>query len=561
MPWLVALDGGHAGRRFTLDSTFLVGRGPFNHVVLDDVRISRQHAKIASEPGGHVVYDLGSSNGTFVNDNPIKRHALAYGDLVRFGPFRFRFEPDPLDRPSQLSRRASFHEEELTRVGFEAPTKIVGETNARVPRTLVQTGGLTDLEEADRRLRTLFSFVQAIAATLDTSALFESIVGNLFDAFPSGALAAVYTLDEETQTMAARRVKSRDGADVPHYPLPAELYLEIVQGAKALLSAPLALDMDEPSDALSLALLMHAPMVYRGVVLGVLNVRCNPGSSFTQGDLDLLAALASQAALALQNAKLHTESLAQQRMQRDLALAQQIQKSFLPVALPEAQGLRFLAEYRPALAVGGDFYDVFWLSEERIGCVIGDVSGKGVSAALLMARVSSDLRTALLTRGSPAAALSYTNREIVARGQHDIFVTAVAMTIHVPTRTITLSNAGHMPPYIKRHNGELSRIDAATSSPLGLLAEMPYSEVELQLSAGDAVVLTTDGIHEATNERGQQLGFEGVELALRSANPGLDATQGSGPALVEALLNAVRTHAGTGPQYDDLTLVVCSFTG
>src|SRR5215216_488726 len=97
MPWLVALDGMLAGRRFTLDSTFLVGRGPFNHVVLDDVRISRQHAKIASEPGAHVVYDLGSSNGTFVNDNPVKRHALAFGDLVRFGPFRFRFEADPLD--------------------------------------------------------------------------------------------------------------------------------------------------------------------------------------------------------------------------------------------------------------------------------------------------------------------------------------------------------------------------------------------------------------------------------------------------------------------------------
>ncbi|MBL8742887.1 MAG: SpoIIE family protein phosphatase, partial [Myxococcales bacterium] len=525
---------------------------------LDDVRISRQHAKIASEPGAHVVYDLGSSNGTFVNDNPVKRHALAFGDLVRFGPFRFRFEADPLDAPSPTGRRASFHDEELTRVGFEAPTKIVGETNARVPRTLVHSGGLADLEEADRRLRTLFSFVQAIAATLDTNALFESIVSNLFDAFPTGALAAVYTLDEETKTMAARRVKSRDGTDVPHYPLPAELYLELVQGSKAVLSAPLALDFDEPTGQSSQALLMHAPLVYRGVVLGVLNVRCNPGSSFTQGDLDLLAALASQAALALQNARLHQESLAQQRLQRDLALAQQIQKSFLPVTVPDAPGLRFFAEYRPALAVGGDFYDVFWLSppddgsQGKIGCIIGDVSGKGVSAALLMARVSSDLRTALLTRGSPAAALEHTNRELVQRGQHDIFVTAVAMTIDVGARTISLSNAGHMPPYVRRRHGELTRIDAATSSPIGLLAEMPYAEVELSLAPGDAIMLMTDGVHEATNEQGHQLGFEGVELALRSGRTGV--------GLVEALLSAVRVHAGGGPPYDDLTLLLCAFT-
>ncbi len=549
MPWLVALDGGLAGRRFSLDATFLVGRGPFNHAVLDDVRISRQHAKISSEPGGHVVYDLGSSNGTFVNDSPVKRHQLVFGDLVRFGPFRFRFEPDPLDTPSQIARRASMHDEELTRVGFEAPTKIVGETNARVPRTLISTGGLADLEEADRRLRTLFSFVQAIAATLDASALYDSIVSNLFDAFPESALAAVYTLDEGSRTMAARRVKSRDGQDVPNYPLPAELYQEIVQGSKALLSAPLSLDADEPSGGPQ-ALMMHAPMVYRGAVLGVLNVSTTPGSSFSQGDLDLLTALASQAALALQNARLHQESLAQQRLQRDLALAQQIQKSFLPVALPTATGLGFVAEYRPALAVGGDFYDVFWLSADRLGCIIGDVSGKGVSAALLMARVSSDLKTALLTREGPAAALSYTNREVCARGQHDIFVTAVAMSIHVPSREIVLSNAGHMPPYVLPRVGPLARIDQA-SSPLGLDPAMPYGEVNLKLAPGDSVLLTTDGIHEATNERGEQLGFGGVEAALQNVR-GLSAAS--------TLLARVRDHAGGAAPYDDLTLLLCSFT-
>lgn len=536
-----------------MDATFLVGRGPFNHVVLDDTRISRQHAKISHEADGLVVYDLGSSNGTYVNDTPVKRHILSGGDLVRFGPFRFRFEADPVDVPSGLGRRP-FKPEEMTRVGFEAPTKIVGETDAQAPHTFVASGSLADLEEADRRLRTLFAFVHAIAVTLESAALVDLILDNLFQSFPACTLAAVYVLDKETGTMEAKRAVSRDGREVVHYPLPAELYLEIVERGKALLSTPLSLDWDEDRPASGAALLMHAPMVYRGSVLGILNVRCDPGSSFSQGDLDLLTALASHAALALKNTTLHQESLAQQRLQRDLALAQQIQKSFLPLALPQPSGLTFVAEYRPALAVGGDFYDVFWQTHDRIGCVVGDVSGKGVAAALLMARVSSDLRTAMLTEAGPAAALSRVNRELVARGQHDIFVTAIALSIHVPTRTITFANAGHMPPYVRHAAvGELRRIDEGAGTPLGLFAELPYGQMEIQLRPGDTVVLTTDGVHEATDTKGNQLGFEGVEKALRQG-PSVPKT------LSERLLTAVREHAEGVAQYDDLTLVLCGTT-
>ncbi|MFO0555951.1 MAG: SpoIIE family protein phosphatase [Polyangiaceae bacterium] len=554
MPWLVALDGGLAGRRFALDATFLVGRGPFNHVVLDDVRISRHHAKVAAESEGHVVYDLGSANGSFVNDKGVKRHVLTAGDLVRFGPFRFRFEPDPVERSTPTGRRNS-RTQELTTVGFDAPSKIVGHTNAQehVTHTLITTGGLADLEDAHRRLRTLFNFVQGIAATLDDAALLDLIVANLLDAFPAAALAAVYTLDEVTSTMDPRRVVARDGREVPRYPLPADLYLEVVQRGKAVLSTPLSIDGDDDRIP-GPATMMHAPMVYRGAVLGVLNVRCERGAMFIQGDLDLLIVLASHAALALQNSWLHRQSLEQQRMQRDLALAQQIQKSFLPLALPEVRGVEFVAEYQPAHTVGGDFYDVFWLSHDRIGSVIGDVSGKGVAAALLMARVSSDLRTALSTEGGPALALSRVNRDLVARGQSDIFVTAVAMTLHVPTRTLTLSNAGHMPPYVRHvRPGDLLRIDGASSCPLGIFADVSYDQVTMRLAPGDTVVLTTDGVHEATDERGRQLGFEGLEPALREGTS-------SARALAQQVLRTVRAHVKSAPRYDDLTLLLCGIT-
>jgi phosphoserine phosphatase RsbU/P len=574
MAWLVALDGGFSGKRFALETTFLVGRGPFNHVVLDDTTISRQHAKIAPEGGGHVVYDLGSSNGTFVNDHGVKRQPLRPGDVVRFGPFRFRFEA--AFNEDLALRQGGGRGEEVTRVGMAVPSKILGEADARETQTFIATGGLAELEESERRLRTLFAFVHAIAATLDAEALLDLIVKNLFEAFPQAMVASIYLLDEPTGAMATTRAVARGGEAVPPYPMPAELYTELVKRGKALLSRPFDLEfLSELTEGSTIdAVVMHAPMVYRGAVLGVLNVKCDsdeerrsrrssvtpatpvarptkPESpSFVQGDLDLLAALASHAGIAVANARFYEQSLLQQRLQRDLAVAQQIQKSFLPLTLPRPSGITFAADYRPALAVGGDFYDVFWLSSDRIGCTIGDVSGKGVAAALLMARVSSDLRTSLLLQSSPAAALTVVNRELCARGQSDLFVTAVAVVLDVSTRTVTLSNAGHMPPYVRGHaEGELRRVDAATSPPLGLFEEIAFTEATFPLGGGDALVLSTDGVHEATSPAGEQLGLSRVESAL---------AQGSSDAkaVVQRLDAVVRAHAGSAAPYDDLTVLV-----
>src|SRR5439155_842413 len=164
-------------------------------------------------------------------------------------------------------------------------------------------------------------------------------------------------------------------------------------------------------------LAMHAPMIYDRATNGVIMVRGDDGAGmpFNQDDLDLLTGLAAQAALAMANARMHQESLKQQRLQQDLLLAEQIQKSFLPRMMPQVEGIEFFTEYRPAFSVGGDFYDVFWLNYDRIGMFIGDVSGKGVSAALLMARMSSDLRLAAAAVNDPSRAMEHVNRIVLER--------------------------------------------------------------------------------------------------------------------------------------------------
>src|SRR5690242_1289487 len=184
MAWLVAVDGDLAGRRFSLDAPCLVGRGPYNHVVLDDTRISRQHAKISPEPGGHVVYDLNSANGTFVNEVQVKRQKLQPNDVVRFGPFSFKFESEALDATGPIKLSPKFREVH-TQVGVEEPSKIIDSLDASLATNPGVAHDLGQLEDADRKLRTLYAFMQSIATTLEQGELFERILRNLLELFPA----------------------------------------------------------------------------------------------------------------------------------------------------------------------------------------------------------------------------------------------------------------------------------------------------------------------------------------------------------------------------------------
>jgi serine phosphatase RsbU (regulator of sigma subunit)/pSer/pThr/pTyr-binding forkhead associated (FHA) protein len=550
---LVALDGELSGRRFPLESPCLVGRGPYNHVVLDDTRISRQHAKISPESGGHMVYDLNSANGTYVNDLQVKRQKLAPNDIVRFGPFSFKFEAEGLERTGPHKAQERKFVEVLTQVGAEPPVKILETLDAALS-TNPGLVPLNELEDADRKLRTLYAFMQAISATLDLGELLERIVRNLLDIFPDAEVVTVYLRDASTGGMEPRRVAKRDQGPASASTLPGQFHEEVVLRGRAVLSTTISgLHRRKPVGGLS----MHAPMLYQDVVHGVLHVRGSEGEAarFNQRDLDLLTGIAASAALALQNARMHQESLKQQRLQQDLLLAEQIQKSFLPRTLPAVEGIEFQTEYRPAYSVGGDFYDVFWISYDQIGVFIGDVSGKGVSAALLMARISSDLRLAAAAVNDPAKALEHVNRIVLERKQHDIFVTCIYLTLNIKTHAVTLANAGHLPPLIRRRGGKpivVERLEGAGTA-IGIFDDAEYEKVEFKLEPGDALVLCTDGVLEATSLGGEQFGGERLETCMARAT-------GNAADITEQIQKALRAHVGEAPQYDDLTLIVCGIT-
>jgi serine phosphatase RsbU (regulator of sigma subunit) len=557
--WLVALDGDLAGMRFPLEGPCLVGRGPINHVVLDDPRISRQHAKIAPEADGHVVYDLASANGTFINDAPVKRHRLQPDDIVRFGPFRFRFERA---QASTGRRRERASGEVRTLVGTEHAS-IVESVDALADGIATR---LTDLEDADRKLRTFYSFLQSIASTLEVEELLDRVGSDLFHVYPAADNVTLYLrADGGERQLSPRRSLARGGQDLPLFALSSQIHDEVVGRGRAILSSPLSqLAVAGPppagakkAKAVRRGSTMHTPIIHRGACQGVIQVRAGAaaGTPFQQSDLDLLTGLAAVVALGLDKARMHAASLHAERLAQDLRLAQEIQKSFLPRQLPSAPGVEFIAEYQPAYSVGGDFYDVFWLSSDRLGVFVGDVAGKGVSAALLMARITSDLRVAALAEPDPARVLERVNRQLLERQQHDIFVTATLLALDLRSKRALLANAGHLAPVVRRACGgpRTERLEGS-GTPLGTFEDADYRSFELALDTGDALVLCTDGIVEAPSASGEMFGLERLEASVAAGSP-------EPRALAARVLTTLRQHTGDAPPHDDLTLLVCGISG
>jgi sigma-B regulation protein RsbU (phosphoserine phosphatase) len=269
---------------------------------------------------------------------------------------------------------------------------------------------------------------------------------------------------------------------------------------------------------------------------------------FDRDDLDLFLALCSMAAIAIENAKMHRTLMERQRLVKDMEFARTVQESFLPQHAPEIVNYRFSAHYTPAQEVGGDFYDFIHFDRERAGIVIGDVSGKGVPAALYMAKLGSDLKTLAFTADDPASALKKLNNLLVERSRRGMFATVLYLELDPGNGRMKLSNAGHLPPIIKKADGSVEKLAPAGGSPLGILPNMDFGQETVMLGPGDTVILYTDGIIEAMNARDELYGYERFEALIRKSPSDPDA-------LKAVIIDEINRFTGLSPQHDDMTLV------
>jgi len=296
--------------------------------------------------------------------------------------------------------------------------------------------------------------------------------------------------------------------------------------------------------------LLVLPMQSRGEMMGVMIVGyADESQRLSERWMNILTGIANQAATAVESDYLAREATEQQRLARELEVAQEIQVSFLPESHPVIPGWEIAAHWRSARRVGGDFYDFLQLPNGCVGLVIADVADKGVPAALFMALSRTLVRVSALTGRGPAKALERANQLILSDARSDLFVTIFYAVINPETGHMLYASAGHNPPLLVHTDGQVEDLHCPGMA-LGILEEVQLGEKETHLKPGDLLMLYTDGITEAINAEGEEFGVERLaKIAIASRNE---------PAseILAQVDTAVTTFAAGQPPFDDVTLVV-----
>lgn len=303
-------------------------------------------------------------------------------------------------------------------------------------------------------------------------------------------------------------------------------------------------------DVCAVRSVLSVPLVLKGRMIGLLNLfNKRTGDDFTDADARLLGIIATQSAQVIEHARLFAEEQALKLMQEEMKRAYEIQISLLPKEPPRFEGYDIAGASIPAKAVGGDYFDYIGLDDRRIGLCLGDVSGKGMPAALLMANLQATLRGQAIIDPSPAQCLNRSNVLLFRSTDADKFATLVYGVLDRESNRLVYANAGHNYPLLLEPGGEPRRLELG-GLVLGCLEDFCYTEGTVEFDPGDTLLVYSDGITESIDANDEEFGEGRLAGILR--------THGAEPAprLIERIVAAVRAHAGDLAQMDDMTLLV-----
>ncbi|GBD35734.1 Phosphoserine phosphatase RsbU [bacterium HR36] len=556
MAALVVVRGPHVGSRYELkESSFIIGRNPGCHLVIPSPAVSREHAQVfRQETGEYYIKDLGSRNKTLVNGRTLEPQVpvrLRDKDEIRICDIHLQFLEEVVRKPLPAEFRPEEEEEASERAGSTVVNRVAVKDESSYL--------LLQAQPADR-LQTLLDISKRLIRTLEVEKLLPQVLESLFQVFRQADRAFLIMPDEQRKRWVVRARKCRRERDEENARPSRAIIEECVRTAEAFLcedaSAASQFQASESIADFTIRSVICAPARNpEGKILAVLQLDTQDRTrQFTKEDLELLVAVCNQVALALDNAELHEDRLTRERLEREMEFARQMQAILLPGQLPRLPEYEFFAHYKAARYVGGDFYTILPLPDDRLVLAVGDVAGKGVAAALLMARMTADVRYCVLTQSSPELAMGLLSQLLTQAGLEDRFVTMALGVLHPSTHRLTVVNAGHPPPIVRRNQND--RVEEIAGGdyiglPLGVDAEAKYTAFELEMQPGDVVYLFSDGVLDATSAQGERFGHERIIQAIRSAPPA------SAPLGGKHLLKLVEQFcAGQPHQHDDLTLLV-----
>src|SRR5271156_4216016 len=543
---VVSPDGARRYAR-VVQSPFMIGRGAEtgNHLQLSDRRISRECAAIIVEGNKFHLEDRGQRRGLYVNNEKVESRELQDGDIITFG----------LEDSYEIVFRSS-----------------AGANHEDLPHLLTRIEHITSSEPGSGGLRKLNMLLEA-TTLLHSQLPLDSVLGTMLDHAVSVTDADRGLLLEadaagKLQVRFARRAGGMRLPPESLTPSQTAIQLALRQGTPVITEDVAQADMDLQAAQSIVAQRLRSVVVIplyavsrantdesmvnikRGQFLGVIYLDSRRPAAFSKLDRQILDALAADAASILDNARLVERERERQRMEQEINIARDIQQALLPRDFREYPHLSVTGINFPCLSVGGDYFDVFPLSDNRTAFLIADVSGKGLGAALLTTMLQGAL-SAMTLGTDPARVFNHVNRFLCDHAEVGRYAT-MFFGILDDDGHLKFINAGHPSPFLIRH-GVAEEPFSEGSYPVGLVPEAEYAVARLKLEPGDTMVLFSDGVTEAMDPDEELFGVPRLRQVLTGQPEGpLDQIQ-------KSILEAVENFARGASQADDLTLLIVRY--
>ena len=542
MPSLIVTSGVLAGQVFSFSDVAVIGRGQFSEVRLNDPTVSRRHAQIRRDGEKFELRDQDSANGTFYKTKRLTAPVLVGdGDELQFGEVKTVFRAatnelpslPPLTIPSTTSTKA--------RTAFNADDA----KGARNP----QPPGMTEILA---RLKLFYDIGAQARQKVDLRQQLISILKAIHLAFPQLTRFAVFSAPRATEHIALIAEWLPESG--------ANEFVEVEAFLQEALRRENGLMVNDPIGREAIATRIRAdvmPAALAGIplrvgddLLGALYMESAiVENAWRAGDQELFIGIAGQIAWLLASAQGQAAERAVET--HDLALARRIQQRFLPQSPPKIVGYRFADSYAAARVIGGDYYDFFNYRDGRQGLVIADVSGKAVSGALYMARLSVQVRTMARHLSGPVELLTGLNRKLYQELEPGMFVTMLAMVLDPETGVLSFANAGHPLPLLRLPDNTVQEVGEPGALPLGAMGDTVFRETSTTLAPGSCILFYTDGLDEAHNAQKELFGKERIVKTM------IDGGNGA-QAILDSLLAELARFTSGEPQSDDLTLITIS---
>ncbi len=573
MPELVVNYPDRAAERLPLKfQRITIGRSARNDVCVPDPFASRVHAEVRREGDIYLLQDLGSANGTYYNGSRLEQPvALTHGGRIQIGETEIVFK----DQTTSQHIPATTIEEDAplpeATIAFDSAQHTTNGLLEAIEGARTQSSGRFDVATimphrtgsavkapAANDHGDLLALISKVGVTLLASATLDETLRQVallvFDAVPAERCLIMLREPPEGGELKIRTAEMRDRRpEVGEVRVSRTIVEEVVNQGRSVLTSDAQHDPRFKSSTVTFQGIRSVLAVPLGVgerIFGMIYADSPLATSrFSEDHLKVLTTLGSVAAIRVENARLLEEHLEQERFERELQLAREIQQRFQPSAPPPVAGYELQGISFPSYQIGGDYYDFIQCADGRLVVALGDVSGKGTSAALLMSSLHAAVHAQVASCRPITETVGAVNRYLADNTPANRFVTLFYAELDPLTGSLSFINAGHNPPIIAHDGGTLEQLGAG-GLPLGIVPDFDYREGRTQLRAGDVLVAYSDGVTEQTNPSGEEFGTvrlqEVIAQNLRRSAAGIRDK-------IEAALSAFAQ--GT-PAGDDITLLI-----